>query len=127
MNIRGGTDGWTPLFYAAIAGHSSLVEFLLSVGANTEVIFFGSIFQIHVCCMGAVEIINLRYLYDQELDNAGQSVEGRVQGAVDEMEDRLKQLQNTTPSPAMTPEDAPATKTLQLPLNIISRQVTTLH
>ena len=37
MNLHGGADGWTPLFYAAMSGHSSLVEFLLSVGASTEV------------------------------------------------------------------------------------------
>ena len=37
VNLRGGCDGWTPIFYAAMAGHSSLVEFLLAVGASTEV------------------------------------------------------------------------------------------
>ena len=37
VNLRGGCDGWTPIFYAAMAGHSILVEFLLEVGASTEV------------------------------------------------------------------------------------------
>ena len=37
VNLRGGCDGWTPIFYAAMAGHSVLVEFLLEVGASTEV------------------------------------------------------------------------------------------
>ena len=36
VNLRGGCDGWTPVFYAAMAGHSALVEFLLSVGASVE-------------------------------------------------------------------------------------------
>ena len=36
VNLRGGCDGWTPVFYAAMAGHSNLVEFLLTVGASTE-------------------------------------------------------------------------------------------
>ena len=38
VNLRGGCDGWTPLFYAALAGHSAVVEFLLAVGASTEVL-----------------------------------------------------------------------------------------
>ena len=37
VNLHGGRDAWTPLFYAAMAGHTALVEFLLSVGASTEV------------------------------------------------------------------------------------------
>ena len=37
MNIRGGSNQWTPLFYAAQSGHDSVVELLLDIGADPQV------------------------------------------------------------------------------------------
>ena len=57
----------------------------------------------------------------QELDDEGVSVEVRVQGAIEVVQDRLKQLEKTTQT-ASTPGDVSQGKTLGLPL-AISRQV----
>lgn len=37
MNIRGGSNQWTPLFYAAQSGHENVVELLLDIGADPQV------------------------------------------------------------------------------------------
>ena len=53
-------------------------------------------------------------------------MEVRVQSAVEEVEERLKQLQKAGQSPAITPGEGPATNTLQLSVTI-NRQVTLLY
>ena len=35
IEIPGGFDKWTALFYAALAGHVDVVRFLLAIGADT--------------------------------------------------------------------------------------------
>ena len=57
----------------------------------------------------------------QELDDEGVSVEERVQGAMEEVQDRLKQLEKTTREQATTPGEGPAMNTLK-PM-VMSRQV----
>ena len=37
MNITGGSNQWTPLFYAAKSGHVTAVELLLHTGADAQV------------------------------------------------------------------------------------------
>ena len=37
VNIRGGSNQWTPLFYAAQSGHVTAVELLLDTGADAQV------------------------------------------------------------------------------------------
>jgi len=37
VNLIGGSNQWSPLFYAAVSGHQSLVELLLKIGADPQV------------------------------------------------------------------------------------------
>ena len=37
VNLIGGSNQWTPLFYAAVSGHQPLVELLLEIGADPQV------------------------------------------------------------------------------------------
>lgn len=37
VNIKGGTNQWTPLFYAAQSGHVTAVRLLLNIGADVQV------------------------------------------------------------------------------------------
>ncbi|XP_065919951.1 ankyrin-3-like isoform X2 [Dysidea avara] len=36
VNLIGGSNQWTPLFYAAVSGHQPLVELLLEIGADPQ-------------------------------------------------------------------------------------------
>jgi len=37
VNLIGGSNQWSPLFYAAVSGHQLLVELLLEIGADPQV------------------------------------------------------------------------------------------
>ena len=60
------------------------------------------------------------------MDDQGESVEVRVQGAVEVVEERLKQLQKMTESPVTTPAEESSVNSLQLPI-AMTRQVCLLH
>ena len=60
------------------------------------------------------------------MDDQGESVEVRVQGAVEVVEERLKQLQKMTESPVTTPAEESSVNSLQLPI-AMTRQVCLLY
>ena len=37
VNLIGGSNQWSPLFYAAVSGHQLLVKLLLEIGADPQV------------------------------------------------------------------------------------------
>jgi ankyrin repeat protein len=88
INLPGGVDDWTPLFFSALAGHVGISEFLLSVGANAEI-----------------------------ADKAGLTVQDHVRTILEESRRKLKSLK-AKGRLADSSEDQSTLSTLKVPISL---------
>ncbi|XP_062519809.1 poly [ADP-ribose] polymerase tankyrase-1-like isoform X2 [Corticium candelabrum] len=88
INLLGGVDEWTPLFFSALAGHVGVTAFLLSVGANAEIV-----------------------------DKAGMTVQDHIRTILEESRRKLKTLKAKR-RPSGTEEGQSTHSSLKVPVSL---------